>query len=288
MAQRLIASPVVEATVGGLRERVAALRKLSITPSLKVILVGNHAPSLLYTRNKKKFCEKIGAECEIIHLDSQIDCQELISVIERCNRNSKAHGCFVQLPLPPHLGQVPVDQLVFPEKDVDGLHAQTIGKIYRGVDEQSVMAPCTPKGILKLLGHYGIDIAGKNVTIIGRGHVVGRPLALMMTNRDATVSLCHSRSMGIKELTTSSDIIVSAVGCPGFLDRSFIGPGRPVVIDVGINKVDERLCGDVNFDEIQELCSAITPVPGGVGPMTILTLAENLILAAEEQGRHGV
>ena len=278
-----MARPIVESAVEGLGQRVAALVRSGTTPALKVILVGNHPPSVIYTQNKQKFCRRVGAECEIIRLDAMASKQELLATVERCNRDPQTHGYFVQLPLPPHLSPVPVEQLVAAHKDVDGFHAENVGKIYRGEDEGTVMAPCTPKGIISLLRHYGIPLEGREVTIIGRSCVVGRPLALMMTGHHATVTLCHSRSPDIRKFTTSSHIIVSAVGRASFLDSSFIGPNRPVVVDVGINVVEGKLCGDAKYGEIMELCSGITPVPGGIGPMTILSLVENLVLAAEAQ-----
>ena len=207
--------------------------------------------------------------------------------MNRYNEDPQVHGCFIQLPLPPQLSSLPVDRLVVPQKDVDGFHPETMSRIYQGGDESKLLAPCTPKGIIKLLRHYGIPMAGKHVTIIGRSHIVGRPLSLMMANHDATVTLCHSKTSDIRKFTTAADIIVSAVGRPSFLDRSFIGGNRPVVIDVGINVVGGKLQGDVKFTDLQHLCSGITPVPGGVGPMTVLSLAENLVLSAEEQSGHG-
>ena len=284
MAQILSAKPIVKEALKSLKQRVQILKQGGITPALKVILVGNHPPSLVYTRNKKKFCEEIGAQCEIVQLDARVNEDTLRSTINQCNENTKVHGCLIQFPLPPQLSHVPVEKLVTSQKDVDGFHMKNIEKIYQGHDESKVLAPCTSKGIIKLLKYYNIGIASKHVTIIGRSHIVGRPLSLIMTNHDATVSLCHSKSQDIRKLTTVSDIIVIAVGRPSFLDNSFIGPNRPVVIDVGTNVVERRLCGDAQFDEIQGQCSGITPVPGGVGPLTVLLLAENLILSAERTG----
>ena len=188
-------------------------------------------------------------------------------------------------PSPPHLSHIPVEDLVNFEKDVDGLHRYNMGKLCRKENQQSLLAPCTPKGIIRLLEYYDIPLKGKDVTIIGRGAIVGTPLALMMTSHDATVTLCHSKTKDIKKFTTRSDVIVSAVGRAGFVDESFIGPNRPTVIDVGINFVEGKLCGDVQFDDVWPLCSAITPVPGGVGPMTILSLTHNLVLAAQRAKR---
>ena len=281
MAKRLSAKPIVKEALQSLKQRVQILKQGGLTPALKVILLGDHPPSLIYTRNKKRFCEEIGAVCEILHLEGKTDEDTLRSIINQCNEDTKVHGCLIQFPLPPHLSHVPVGKLVIPEKDVDGFHMKNIEKIYQGSDESKVLAPCTPKGIIKLLKYYDIEIASKHVTIIGRSHIVGRPLSLMMTNHDATVTLCHSKSQEIRKLTTASDIIIVAVGRRSFLDSSFIGPNRPVVIDVGTNVIGGKLCGDVQFEEIQGRCSAVTPVPGGVGPLTILLLAENLILSAE-------
>lgn len=279
----LTARPIVEDAIQSLKQRVQSLKRAGRTPFLKVILVGEHAPSLLYTQNKKKFCEGVGAKCEIVHLPGDVSQDTLLDAIARCNVNPQVHGCFIQLPLPLHLGHLSVEALVAPKKDVDGFHNETIGRIYQGEDESKLLAPCTPKGIIKLLKYYQIAPEGKHVVIIGRSYIVGRPLSLMMTNHHATVTLCHSRTLNLKKFTTSAEIIVSAVGRPSFLDADFIGSNKPVVVDVGINMLGGKLCGDAKFHEIAELCSGITPVPGGVGKLTVLSLIENLVLAAEQR-----
>ncbi|MCY4644891.1 MAG: bifunctional 5,10-methylenetetrahydrofolate dehydrogenase/5,10-methenyltetrahydrofolate cyclohydrolase [Bacteriovoracales bacterium] len=285
MTRILAAKPVVEKDTQGLKEKVSGLKKSGISPRLEVILVGDHPPSLLYTKNKKKFCQTLGIECEIIHLDGDTNEQTLLSTIERGNEGPHVHGQFIQLPLPPHLHRVPIKDLILPEKDVDGLHLQNVGRLCQGEDESRLLTPCTPKGILRLLHYYEIPLSGKDVTIIGRSPLVGTPLSLMMTNHNATVTLCHSKTVNLQKFTRISDIIVSAVGRPHFIDKSFIGSNRPTVIDVGINTIEGRLCGDVSFHEIKGLCSAITPVPGGVGPMTVLSLAQNVVAAAQSCGR---
>ena len=292
MTLRLIAKPVVAAALPGLQQRVQSLGSKGIVPCLKVILLGHHPPSVLYTRNKQRFCERLGAKCEIVELAPHISSQALRSKLQHYNDDSQVHGCLVQLPLPQGLSQIAMDDWVVAHKDVDGFHLASVGGIYRGGDETKLLTPCTPKGIVKLLQHYHIPLAGQHVVIIGRSRVVGRPLALMMTNHDATVTLCHSQTRDIKGLTRSADIIVSAVGKPGFLAPSFIGAKPPVIVDVGINLVQGKLCGDAQFEALESLCQGITPVPGGVGPLTVLSLAENLILAAEhaahrEGGGHG-
>ena len=289
MTQQLEAKPVMERAVGDLRGKIQFLKdKAGVTPSLKVILVGSHPPSLLYTRNKKRFCEKVGAACEIISLDEEVYEDTLIDVVNRCNEDSSVHGCFIQFPLPPHLSHVSLGKLICPEKDVDGFHRETMGKIYEGKNQNDALAPCTPKGVMKLLDHYGISVSGKAITIIGRSYLVGRPLAIMMTNLDGTVTLCHSKTPHLKEFTRSADVIVSAVGKPLFLDSSFIGSKKPVIVDVGINVVNDTIYGDVNFNEVFNLCAAITPVPGGVGPLTVLSLVENLVLATTLSSGKGI
>ena len=281
LGKKLIAKPLILEATRQLRQRVRALERASLTPALKVILVGHHPPSLIYTRNKKKFCESIRVKCDIVQLPESLSLEQLQERVRQYNEDSKIHGIFIQFPLPDHLAHHSVEQLITPKKDVDGLHAHTIGKIYRGQDESAILSPCTPKGIIRLLKYYEIALRGKYVTIIGRSHIVGRPLALMLTNHHATVSLCHSQTCDLKRFTTISDIIVCAVGRPGLIRREHIGANKPVVIDVGINVVDGKLCGDADYHDIVDMCSGITPVPGGIGPLTILSLGENLVLAAE-------
>ncbi len=283
MSQILYSKPVIDKALEELKQKTNELITSGITPCLKVILVGDHPPSVIYTRNKKKFCESFGAQCEIIKLDKNISAEDFKIEVDKITNDENTHGCFVQLPLPAQLKKVRVDELIPPQKDVDGFHAVNVGKIYQGFDERDFLAPCTPKGIMTLLRHYNIDINGKNVTVIGRSQIVGRPMSLMITNHNGTATLCHSKTKDLQSICKNSDIIISAVGKTRFLNSEYIGPNKPIVIDVGMNiDSEKKLCGDADFENIKNQCSAITPVPGGVGPLTILSLAQNLILATKK------
>jgi methylenetetrahydrofolate dehydrogenase (NADP+)/methenyltetrahydrofolate cyclohydrolase len=278
----LMAGPVRSKEIEILKERTDALQKRGVTPTLKVILVGEMKASLIYTRSKKKFIENFGAACEIIHLPSSINEAEFLAEVGNIVSNDDVHGCFVQLPLPKHLSHIDVGELIPGHKDVDGFNQRNIYELFKGDIGDKALLPCTPKGIITMLHHYDINLSGQDVVILGRSEIVGRPLALLLLNHNATVTVCHSRTKDIKEITKKADIIVSAIGRANFLDRSFLGEKKPVIVDVGINHDDEgKLCGDVNYKDVKDLCSAISPVPGGVGPMTILSLAQNLLQATE-------
>lgn len=282
MTQILKAKPLIEAEKEKLKLEISKLKNQGITPTMKVILVGSHPPSLIYTRNKKKFCEELGGECEIIHLDEKINELDFLKEVDTISNNNSVHGCFIQLPLHDHLKHIEVDQLICPEKDVDGFHPINIGKLYAGNDPEEFLAPCTPKGVMKLLRHYNIPVKGKNACVIGRSVIVGKPMMLMLDREDATVTLCHKGTKDTKSFSRNADIIVTAVGISDLITKEYIGDNKPVVIDVGINyNKENKLCGDADFEGIKDLTSAITPVPGGVGPLTILSLMHNLVLAAK-------
>jgi len=283
MATVLKASPIVREHVKNLKLECKKLKNSGITPFLKVILVGKHPPSVIYTRNKKKFMESMGAECEILELDEKISEADFLKTVNQVAQDTSVHGLFVQLPLPKSLGHIDVGQLVPPDKDVDGFHAKNLYKVLAGDCGENSLVSCTPKGIITMLQHHDIDVSGKNVVIIGRSLIVGKPLSMLMTNLNATVTLCHSRTRNLEEITKRADIIVAAIGKPRFITKDFLNPVRKsIIIDVGINHdPDGNLCGDVHFDDVQELCSHITPVPGGVGRMTILSLGQNLLKAAK-------
>jgi methylenetetrahydrofolate dehydrogenase (NADP+)/methenyltetrahydrofolate cyclohydrolase len=282
MATVLKASPIVRENVENLKLECEELKSSGITPFLKVILVGKHPPSVIYTRNKKKFMESLGAKCEILELDEQIPEVDFLEALKQVAEDKSVHGLFVQLPLPKSLSHIDVGQLVPSKKDVDGFHAKNLYKVLAGDCGEESFVSCTPKGIITMLKHHNIDIAGKSVAIIGRSLIVGKPLAMLMTNLNATVTLCHSRTKDLREVTRNADIIVAAIGKPRFITKSFLNPEKKsIVIDVGINHDQEgNLCGDVDYDDVQTLCSHITPVPGGVGKMTILSIGQNLIKAA--------
>ena len=250
--------------------------------TLSVILVGNNPASLLYIKNKKAFCEEVGAEFELIHLDEDTTEQTFIEQIEKVNTDKSITGLFVQLPVSKHLKHIDISNLVNPEKDVDGFHANSSLDLYRNTEKSFI--PCTPKGILNILNHYEISIPGKNIVIIGRSYIVGKPLSLLLSNRDATVTLCHSKTINLKEITKNADIIISAVGIPKYLDSNYLSKaGNQILIDVGINKdVNNKTCGDIDFENVKNHVAAITPVPGGIGPLTVNSLIENLILATEK------
>lgn len=283
MTLELKASPIIKKNLKTLRLRVNELKEKGVSPSLKVILVGSNPASVIYTENKKKFCEKIGAECEIIKLSELISADEFIKKTNEICGNKSVHGCLIQLPLPKHLSGLNVGELIPAEKDVDGFHSDNLVALLKNQHSRTALQPCTPKGIINLLDFYDIDVNGKHVVIIGRSLIVGKPLALMLTNKNATITLCHSATKEIEKHTRSADIIVTAMGQAKFLKRHHLSDkGHQVIIDVGMNKwSDEETCGDVDFQDVVENVSAITPVPGGIGKMTILSLAQNLLQAAE-------
>lgn len=285
MAKVLKAAPIREAVVNSLKEECFSLKKMGCTPNLKVILVGEHPPSVIYTRNKKVFMENMGAECEIIKLSETISESEFLKEVESIGADDLVHGLFVQLPLPKHLGHIDVGQLIPPEKDVDGFHAINLYKIMNGNSDGDALVSCTPKGVVTMLKTEGISLEGKSVAVIGRSMIVGKPLSLLLTNENATVTLCHSRTKNLKEVTKNADIIVAAIGKANFVTRDFLNNKKnQIIIDVGINHDSEgKLCGDVDFNDVLDHCEMITPVPGGVGKMTILSLGENLIQAAKMQ-----
>lgn len=285
MATVLKAAPIAQQIVEDLTAQCQQLSKKGCRPNLKVILVGEHPPSVIYTRNKKKFMEGIGAECEIIKLPDDISESEFLKVVNKQADDQSVHGLFVQLPLPKHLNHIDVGQLVPPEKDVDGFHAQNLYQLMAGDSGERALISCTPKGVLSMLKYAGIALEGKNVAVIGRSLIVGKPLSLLLTNANATVTLCHSRTKNLKDITKRADIIVAAIGKAKFVDDSFLSDNHDqVLIDVGINHdQDGNLCGDIDQAKCENKCSLITPVPGGVGKMTIVSLGQNLISAAKQQ-----
>ena len=283
MAMELLAAPLRAKEIESLKSRAQALKDRGVVPTMKVILVGENKASILYTRNKKKFIESVGGDCEIIHLPEDLTEEFFISEVGRIVSDKSVHGCFIQLPLPKHLAHLDVGKLIPEEKDVDGFNQGNITKLFKGDVGKDALLPCTPKGIVTLLNFYGISPDGKNVVVIGRSEIVGRPLALLMINHNATVTVCHSKTKNLKDFTQKADILISAIGRANFLDRSYLSPAKnQVIVDVGINHDEQgNLCGDVNYNDVFDFCRAITPVPGGVGPMTILSLTQNLLQATE-------
>ena len=239
---------------------------------LAVVIVGNNPASQVYVRNKMKACENVGFYSENIELDENISEEELLQEIDKLNKNDRINGILVQLPLPSHINELKIIDSISPEKDVDGFHVANIGKMVIG-DETGFIS-CTPYGIMQLLEEYEIEIAGKDAVIIGRSNIVGKPMALMLIQKGATVQVCNSRTKDLRKKLNDADIIIVAAGVPKLLKKEDVKEGA-VVIDVGINRVDGKICGDVDYEEVAEKTSYITPVPGGVGPMTIASLIKN-------------
>ena len=239
---------------------------------LAVVIVGNNPASQVYVRNKMKACENVGFYSENIELDENISEEELLQEINKLNKNDRINGILVQLPLPSHINELKIIDRISPEKDVDGFHVANIGKMVIG-DETGFLS-CTPYGIMQLLEEYKIEIAGKDAVIIGRSNIVGKPMALMLIQKGATVQVCNSRTKDLRKKLNDADIIIVAAGVPKLLKKEDVKEGA-VVIDVGINRVDGKICGDVDYEEVAEKTSYITPVPGGVGPMTIASLIKN-------------
>ena len=239
---------------------------------LAVVIVGNNPASQVYVKNKIRACENVGFYSENIELDENISEKELLQEINKLNKNDRINGILVQLPLPAHINELKIIDSISPEKDVDGFHVANIGKMVIG-DETGFIS-CTPYGIMQLLEEYKIEIAGKDAVIIGRSNIVGKPMALMLIQKGATVQVCNSRTKDLRKKLNDADIIIVAAGVPKLLKKEDVKEGA-VVIDVGINRVDGKICGDVDYEEVAEKTSYITPVPGGVGPMTIASLIKN-------------
>lgn len=257
---------------------VKKLRKKKISPKLVIILVGKNPASLSYIRQKEKATQRTGIQYEQLSLREIITTKKLIAIIEKLNRDKTVHGILVQLPLPAHIETPLVLRAIDPAKDVDGFGAYNLGKMFLSTEFEN-LAPCTPRGIIRLLEYYKISPAGKRVTIIGRSNIVGKPLAVMLINRDATVTVCHSKTKNLALHTRDADILVAAVGRPKMVKAAMVKSGA-VVIDVGTTKVNNNLVGDVDFENVKQKASWITPVPGGVGPMTVACLMENVVRAA--------
>ena len=257
---------------------VAAFKaEAGFAPGLAVVIVGNNPASLVYVRNKAKACAEVGIESFEIALPEETTETELLSRIADLNNDPKVHGILVQLPLPRHINEESVINAIYPEKDVDAFHPMNVGKILIG---NYSMLPCTPAGVIDLLDHYKISISGKKCVVIGRSNIVGKPMAQLLLERNGTVTVCHSRTQNIEDEMRAADILVVAIGKAEFVKGRMVKPGA-VVIDVGINRnADGKLVGDVEFSSVSEVASYITPVPGGVGPMTITVLLKNTLKAA--------
>ena len=258
--------------------RADELKKFGVEPTLAVVLVGEDKASQTYVRAKEKACNEYGIKSVAHRLSENTTQNELLALINVLNLDDSIHGILVQLPLPKHIDTNVVLAAIYPQKDVDGFHAVNVGKLVSGLDG---FVPCTPLGVMEILKEYGIDVAGLNAVVIGRSNIVGKPMANLLLNASATVTVTHSKTKNLKEICKNADLIVAAIGKPFFLKADMVKDGA-VVVDVGINRLDDgRLVGDVDFEEVAPKCSYITPVPGGVGPMTIAMLLNNTILAAQ-------
>ena len=273
--------------ISQVKSDVGALRSSGILPKLVIILVGDNAGSLSYIRQKMKASAECGIESEEVIFEPTITTAELIEKIEKLNADSSVHGILVQLPLPEHIDAPLVIRAIDAKKDVDGFHAYNLGKMFLS-QEFEHLTPCTPRGIIEMLGYYKIVIEGKNVVIIGRSNIVGKPLSVMLMNRGATVTVCHSKTKNVIDHASRADILVVAIGKPKFVTAQYVKEGA-VVIDVGVNRiVDEatkktKLVGDVDFDDVLPIVSKITPVPGGVGPLTVACLMRNVVTAVNRR-----
>ena len=278
MAQIINGKEISEATRADIALEVAQLKRQGITPGLAVILVGDDPASRVYVNNKKKACAQLGMLSEEYALAADTSMEDLLKLIDSLNSRDDIHGILCQLPLPKHLDEKAVINAISPEKDVDAFHPVNVGGIMIG---DYKFLPCTPAGVMEMLRRSNIDVAGKHCVVIGRSNIVGKPMAMLLLHANATVTVCHSRTQNLKEICRTADVLVASVGKAGFVTADMVKEGA-VVIDVGINRTaDGKLCGDVDFAEVEPIASAITPVPGGVGPMTITMLMQNTLAAAK-------
>jgi methylenetetrahydrofolate dehydrogenase (NADP+) / methenyltetrahydrofolate cyclohydrolase len=278
MAAKIIDGKLISAGIrAACKERVAELAARGVVPGLAVVLVGADPASAVYVRNKMRACADVGIRSFRFDFPADVDADRVIATIEDLNRRGDVHGILVQLPLPPQLAVTRVLRTISADKDVDGFHLYNVGGLVLG---DTVFPPCTPYGVMKLLEHEGISVEGKNVVVVGASNIVGKPMALMLMQRDATVCICHAKTRDLAQFTILADILVVAAGTPNLILPQMVRTGA-VVIDVGINRLpDGRLVGDVDFAGVREKASYLTPVPGGVGPMTIAMLLRNTLKAA--------
>ncbi|MDD6827253.1 MAG: bifunctional methylenetetrahydrofolate dehydrogenase/methenyltetrahydrofolate cyclohydrolase FolD [Oscillospiraceae bacterium] len=262
---------------GEVREKALELKEKGIEIGLAVVIVGDNPASRVYVNSKKKACEEVGFNSYEYALPEETTQQELLDLVDVLNKDEKVNGILVQLPLPKHIDENAVINAISPDKDVDAFHPFNVGKIMIG---EYAFLPCTPAGIMELIDSTGVEIAGKSCVVIGRSNIVGKPMSMLLLHRSGTVTICHSKTKNLKEICSNADILVAAVGRPNFVTGDMVKEGA-VVIDVGINRMEDgKLCGDVNFAEAEKKASYITPVPGGVGPMTIAMLMKNTLTSA--------
>lgn len=278
MAAKLLDGKKVSARIKSeLALETEKLKKEGINPGLAVVIVGHDPASRVYVNNKKKACAEVGIYSEEYALPEETTEKQLLELIDELNKNDKINGILVQLPLPKHLDEKTVLYAIDPKKDVDAFHPVNVGRIMIGDFD---FVPCTPAGVMELIAESGIDVAGKNCVVIGRSNIVGKPQAMLLLHKNGTVTVCHSKTKDLPEITKKADILVAAVGRAKFVTKDMVKPGA-VVIDVGMNRDENgKLCGDVDFEKVSEIAGAITPVPGGVGPMTIAMLMKNTVKAA--------
>lgn len=281
MTARIIDGKAIAAAIRQkLAEEVRSLKEQNVEPGLAVILVGDNPASRTYVNMKKKACGEVGIRSDEHQLPADIEEAELISLVQKLNSDPQVDGILVQLPLPRHINADTVIRAIDPDKDVDGFHPVNVGRLWAGLSHGFL--PCTPAGIMELLRRTGIDLTGKEAVVLGRSNIVGKPVAALLMRENATVTICHSRTNNIAEHCRRADVLVAAVGRPHFVSGDWIKPGA-VVIDVGINRVDGKLTGDVDFEAARAVAGHITPVPGGVGPMTIAYLLKNTVAAAHRR-----
>ncbi len=278
MAKIIDGKIISQAVKERIKSEVEILKTHGNTPGLAVIIVGNDPASKVYVGSKERTCIELGMYSEKYELPENTSEEELISLIEKLNNDDKIHGILCQLPLPKHLNESVVINTIIPQKDVDAFHPQNVGRIMIGDYD---FLPCTPAGIMEMLRFMNIETTGKHCVVIGRSNIVGKPMSMLMLHANATVTICHSRTKNLKDICKQADILVAAVGKVKFVTADMVKP-QAVVIDVGMNRDENgKLCGDVDFAEVEPLCSAITPVPGGVGPMTIAMLMQNTLTSAK-------
>ncbi|MBP1568299.1 MAG: bifunctional methylenetetrahydrofolate dehydrogenase/methenyltetrahydrofolate cyclohydrolase FolD [Oscillospiraceae bacterium] len=259
------------------REKTLELKNKGIEIGLAVVIVGDDPASRVYVNNKKKACEEVGFNSYEYALPAETTEEELLALVDKLNKDDKVNGILVQLPVPKHINETAVINAISPDKDVDAFHPVNVGKIMIG---DYAFLPCTPAGVMELIDSTGVDIAGKSCVVIGRSNIVGKPMSMLLLHRSGTVTICHSKTKNLKEICANADILVAAVGRPNFVTGDMVKEGA-VVIDVGINRMDDgKLCGDVNYAEAEKKAAFITPVPGGVGPMTIAMLMKNTLTSA--------
>ena len=275
---KIISGKEVSAKVKNeVKEKTLELKNKGIEVGLAVVIVGDDPASRVYVNNKKKACEEVGFTSYEYALPAETTEEELLALVDKLNKDDKVNGILVQLPVPKHINETAVINAISPDKDVDAFHPVNVGKIMIG---DYAFLPCTPAGVMELIDSTGVDIAGKSYVVIGRSNIVGKPMSMLLLHRSGTVTICHSKTKNLKEICANADILVAAVGRPNFVTGDMVKEGA-VVIDVGINRLENgKLCGDVNYEEAEKKAAFITPVPGGVGPMTIAMLMKNTLTSA--------